>query len=165
MKKRDAHHGLSLMAAQYGIPPHLIIDGSKEQTLREFRKKARQFGCHIKQSWPYSPWQIMAEEVIKELKRGSGRKIIKNLSPDKLWDHCIELEAFIQSHTALDIYYIRVEVPKTLLSGQTADIYTFVEHEWYNFVNWFDHGSAFPEPKELHGRWLGASIYIGPAMC
>ena len=37
-KKQDAHHGLSLMAAQDGVPPHLIMDGSKEQTLGEFRK-------------------------------------------------------------------------------------------------------------------------------
>ena len=26
-KKRDAHHGLSLMAARDGVPPHLIMDG------------------------------------------------------------------------------------------------------------------------------------------
>ena len=55
-KKWDAHHGLSLMAARYGVPPHLIMDGSKEQMLGEFRWKARQFGCHIKQSKLYSPW-------------------------------------------------------------------------------------------------------------
>ena len=88
-KKRDAHHVLSLMAARYGVPPHLIMDRSKEQMLSEFRKKARQFGCHIKQSEPYSPWKIMAEGAIKELKRGSGRKMIKSLLPAKLWDHCI----------------------------------------------------------------------------
>ena len=46
-KKRDAHHGLSLMAARDGVPLHLIMDGSKEQTLGEFRKKARQFDCHL----------------------------------------------------------------------------------------------------------------------
>ena len=59
-KKRDAHHGLSLIAARYGVSPHLIMDGLKEQTPGEFQKKARQFGCHIKQSEPYPPWQIMA---------------------------------------------------------------------------------------------------------
>ena len=58
-KKRDSHHGLSLMAALDGVLPHLIMDESKEQTLGEFQNKARQFGCHIKQSEPYSPWQIM----------------------------------------------------------------------------------------------------------
>ena len=56
-------------------------------------------------------------------------------------------------------------MPETLLSGKTVDISPFIEHEWYYFVKWFDHGSSFPEPKEVHGRWLGPSMDIGPAMC
>ena len=94
-KKRDAHHGLYLMAAQDGVPPHLIMDESKEQTLSELRNKARQFDCHNKKSEPYSPWKIMAEGAIRELKRGSGQKMMRSLSPAKLWYHCIELEALI----------------------------------------------------------------------
>ena len=94
-KKQDAHYGLSLIAARDGISIHLIMDGSKEQTLSEFRKKARQFGCHIKQSEPYPSLKIMAEGAIRELKRGSGRKMMISLSPVKLWDHCIELESLI----------------------------------------------------------------------
>ena len=94
-KKQDAHHGLSLIASRDGVPPHLIMDVLKEQTLDEFQKKARQFGCHIKQSEPYFPWQIMAEGAIRELKRGTGRKVMRSLSPAKLWDHCIELDALI----------------------------------------------------------------------
>ena len=129
-KKRYAHHGLSLMAARDGVPPHLIMDGSKEQTLGEFRKKARQFGCHIKHSEPYSPCQIMAEEAIRELKSGSERKMMRCLSPAKIWYHCIELEALIRSHTALDIYELKGQVTETLLSGQTTDISPFIEHEW-----------------------------------
>ena len=35
-KKWDAYHGLSLMAARDSVPPHLIMVGSKEQTLGEF---------------------------------------------------------------------------------------------------------------------------------
>ena len=90
---------------------------------------------------------------------------MRSLSLVKLWDHCIELESLILSHTALDIYELQGQVPETLLSGQTADIFPFIEHEWYNFVKWFDHGSSFPEPKEVHGRWLGPSMDIGLAMC
>ena len=153
------------MAARDGVPPHLNMDGSKEQMLGEFRKKARQFDCHIKQSELYSPCQIMAEGDIKELKRGSEQKMMGILSPTKLWYHCIELEALIRSYIALDIYELKGEVPKTLLSGKTTDISPFVEHEWYYFVRWFDHGSSFPEPKEVHGRWLGPSMNIGPSMC
>ena len=32
-------------------------------------------------------------------------------------------------------------------------------------MNLFDYGSTFPEPKEVHGRWLGPSVDICPAMC
>ena len=35
-KKQDAHHGLSLISARDGVPPHLILDIFKEQTLGEF---------------------------------------------------------------------------------------------------------------------------------
>ena len=56
-------------------------------------------------------------------------------------------------------------MPETLLSGKTTDISPFIEHKWYNFKKWVDHGSSFPEPKEVHGRWLGPSMDIGPAMC
>ena len=107
----------------------------------------------------------MAEGDIKELKHGSGSKIMRSLSPAKLWYHFIELEALILSHTALDIYELQGEMPETLLYGKTVDISPFMEHEWYDFVKWFDHGSTFPEPKEVHGRWLGPSMDIGPAMC
>ena len=91
--------------------------------------------------------------------------MMRILSLAKLWDHCIELETLIQSHTAMDIYELQGKMPETLLSGKTADISPFIEHEWYNFVKWFDHGSSFPEPKEVHGRWLGPSMDIGTAMC
>ena len=90
---------------------------------------------------------------------------MRRLWPTKLWDQCIEFEALIRPHTDLDIYELQGQVPETLLSGQTADISSFIEHEWYDFVKWFDHGSSLPEPKEVHGRWLGPSMDIGTAMC
>ena len=77
------------MVAQDGFLPHLIMDGSKEQTLGKFRKKARQSGCQNKKSELYSPCHIMTEGAIKELKRGSDRKMMRNLSPAKLWYHYI----------------------------------------------------------------------------
>ena len=48
-------------------------------------------------------------------------------SPKALWDHCIELEAIIRSHTALDIYGIELQVPETVMSGQTGDISSLCE--------------------------------------
>ena len=45
-----------------------------------------------------------AEGVIRELKIGSGRKMTKMKSPKVLWDDCLELEAYILSNMALDIF-------------------------------------------------------------
>ena len=85
-------------------------------------------------------------------------------APQKLWDHCLELEAYIRSHTALDLYELQGQVPETILSGQTADISPFVECKWYEFVRWYDIKAQFPQPREKYGRWLGPSLDVGPAM-
>ena len=164
-KKSDAHEGLSLMAKRDGVPHTIVMDNSKEQTMGEFCKKAREMGTYVKQTEPRSPWQNAAEGAIREVKRGAGRKAARQRSPGKLWDHCLELEGYIRSHTALDNYELQGEVPETLLSGQTADISPFVYCGWYEWIKWWDPKASYPEPKEVLGRWLGPAIDIGPAMC
>lgn len=163
-KKSDAHEGLSLMAQRDGVPPTIVMDGSKEQTLGEFRRKAREMGTHLRQTEPYSPWQNITEGTIREVKRGSRRKMAKTKCPEKLWDHCLELEAYIRSNTALNSYELQGEVPETLLSGQTSDISPFIECGFYDWVKWWRTTAQFPEPTEVLGRWLGPAIDIGPAM-
>jgi len=121
-KKSQAHEGLSLLFARDGVPPAVIVDGSKEQNLGEFKRKARQADCHIKQTEPYSPWSMAAEGCIRELKRGAGRKMVKTKTPLRFWDDCIELEAYIRSNTAHDIFELNGEVPETIISGETSDI-------------------------------------------
>jgi len=163
-RKSDAHEALSLMAHRDGVPPAIIMDGSKEQTMGEFRKTARSYGIAIRQTEPYSPWQNAAEWNIREVKRAAGRKMAKTHCPKKLWDHCIELEGYIRSHTALDIYELNGQVPETVLSGQTADISPFVECSWYEWVKYYDSLNSYPDGKEVLGRWLGPSLDVGPAM-
>ena len=111
-KKVQSHEALSLLFKREGVPPKIIYDGSKEQAIKkEFRNKVCDACCHYKQLEPYSPQSNPAEMNICELKRGSSRKIIKKQSPKKLWDHCLELESLIGSHTAHDHFPINGEVP------------------------------------------------------
>ena len=164
-KKSDAHHALSLLFARDSVPPCIIVDGSKEQMQDDFRRKARQADCHIRAVEPHSPWSNAAEAAIRELKRGVGRKMIKSGAPRRLWDHCLELEALIQSNTALDIYELRGQVPETIVSRrETSDISPFVEIGWYDWIMFRDTGVSFPHNREVLGRYLGPSIDIGPAM-
>ena len=71
------------------------MDGPREQVMGKFCRKARQTDCQVKQMEPYSPWQNAAEATIKEIKKGTGWKMIRTGSPKVLWDNCLELEAEI----------------------------------------------------------------------
>ena len=75
-KKSDAHEGLSLLFARDGVPSTLIMDRSKEQTMGQFKKKAKEAACFVKQTEPYSPWQNAAKMSIRELKKSVGRKMV-----------------------------------------------------------------------------------------
>ena len=111
-RKSEAHEALSLLFSCHGVPHTMIMDGSKEQILGEFKKKLRQADCRLKQIEPRSPWMNDAERAIKELKLGSGRKMMKSKAPKCLWDHCLELEATIRPNTALNIYGLDGEVKR-----------------------------------------------------
>jgi hypothetical protein len=103
-RKGDAHETLSLVFQHDGVLPTMVTDDSKEQTKGEFRRKLKEADCHPRVTEPYSPWQQVAEGCIRELKRRSSRKMIKTGSPKCLWDHCLELEAYVRSCTSNDIY-------------------------------------------------------------
>jgi len=158
------HEGLSLLFKRDGVPPKIIVDGSKEQTMGTFAKKVRQADCWLKQTEPYSPWSNAAEGVIRELKKGSGRKMVKTKTPKVLWDDCLEYESMIRSNTAHDVYELGGETPETIVSGETSDISQLCELGWYEWCKFRDVAAPFPEYKQVLGRYLGPSIDIGPAM-
>ena len=60
---------------------------------------------------------MSVEGVICELKRRSGRKMTKINSPKVIWDDCLELEAYICSNTALDIFDLDGMNPEIKMSG------------------------------------------------
>ena len=163
--KGAAHETLSLLFKRDGVPPTMLSDGSKEQAVKkEFRAKLREVNCHYKMLEAYSPWTNAAEMNIRELKRGSSRKMIRTQSPKKLWDHCLELEAYIRSHTAHDMYPLNGQVPETLMKGNTADISNICEYEWYQWVMYIDSACSYPDDKWVLGRYLGPAIDTGSMM-
>ena len=99
-RKGEAHETLSLLFHRDGVPPAMVLDGSKEQVLGNFKRKLHEADCHLRQTEPYSPWQQAAEGCICELKQGVSQKMIKTGSPQTLWDYCIELGS---SYPLLDL--------------------------------------------------------------
>jgi hypothetical protein len=80
-RKGATHETLSLLFHHDGVPPTMVLDGSKEQTKSDFMRKLREADCHARETEPYSPWQQAAKGCIRKLKRGVSRKMIKTGSP------------------------------------------------------------------------------------
>jgi hypothetical protein len=91
--KSDAVQALDLLLHREGAPEKMIMDGSKEQTLGKFCKTCQDASIHVKQTEPHSPWQNAAEGVIRELKKASGRKMVRAGSSKPFWADAIEWEA------------------------------------------------------------------------
>ena len=93
VKKGETCEALSLVFKRDRVPPQMVVNNSKEQTLGNFAKKCCDADCHLATTKLYSPWMQAAEGCIKQTKLRSLRKMLKAGLPKPLWDHCIELEA------------------------------------------------------------------------
>jgi hypothetical protein len=131
-RKGEAHETLSLLFHCDGVPPTMVLDGSKEQCKGNFKRKLHEADCHARQTEPYFPWQQAAEGCIHKLKHGVSHKMTKTGSPRVLWDHCIELELLIHSLTSNTVNITNGEVPETIMTGSTADISHICEFGWYD---------------------------------
>lgn len=163
-KKSMAHEGLSLLFQREGVPNKMVMDGAREQTMGLFRKKCRDVSVHVKQTEPHTPWSNAAEAAIRELKKGVGRQMVRSKAPRRLWDDCLEREAYIRSFTAHDIFRLNGQVPETIVSGETADISPFAQFGWYEWIMFRDTSVTYPDDALVLGRDLGPAIDIGPAM-
>ena len=98
----------------------------------------------MKQLKPCTPWSNAAERMIKELKKGANCKLLRSRAPNCLWDDCLEVETYIWSNTAHDIYTFDGEVPKTVMPGKTSDICQFCKLEWFKMVMFGGETASFP---------------------
>ena len=136
--KSEAHEAVSIFLPRDGVPNTMVMDGANEQTLGDFRRKCREASCNIKQTEPHSPWMNMADNGVRELKKASAQQMLKTHSPKPVWDHCLELQAFIKSHTAGTSFGLNGETPETMLTRETADISEFAQFGWYDWVKFRD---------------------------
>jgi hypothetical protein len=90
----------------------MVMDGAKAKVEGEFRRKLRDAGCHIKQNEPHTQSSNIGEGAVRELKKGVWRQMLRSGFPKRLWDDCIIREAYVRSHTSLDIYGLEGKVPE-----------------------------------------------------
>ena len=156
-QKNRANETLSLLFQLDVVPPTVICDNAKEMDLGEFNWKLN----HLKQMEPFTPLMNAAKKI-KELKRGSGRKLIKSSTPKRLWDDCLELESYIRSNTVHSIYKLDGEVPD--VSGAMSNISQFCEFEWFEWLMFHDKIVPYPNDHFRRCRYLSLSIDINPTL-
>jgi hypothetical protein len=106
-----------------------------------------------------------AEGAIRELKKGHGRDMVREQSPKVSWDHYLERrQGFVRSNIAHSSYGLAGQVPKTMVSGETANISSITELKWYEWVMFRDTSISSPDAKMVLGHDLGPALGIGPAM-
>ena len=117
-KKSLAHEGLSHLFQREGVPNAMIMDNAREQVMGTFRKKCRKVITRIRQTESHTPWSNAAEAAFRELKKVVGWQMVRSGAPKRLWDDCLEREAYVRSQ-------LGGQVPKAVVSAETADISPF----------------------------------------
>ena len=72
--------------------------------------------------------------------------------PERLWDYCAELQAKIRCHKAHDTPTLNFQVPKNVVTVNTADISELVEFGWYQWIYYRDATTYFPLSEEELGK-------------
>jgi hypothetical protein len=76
----------------------MIMDGAKEFVEGNFKRKLKEAGVHRRQIEPRTPHSNAAETLIKELKNGVTTKMYAAKCLNRLWDDCLDFQAYIQSN-------------------------------------------------------------------
>ena len=161
--KSKAGDALRVFCQEFGVPEHLTIDGSKEQTKKgtEFMKQIRKNNIDYHITEPERHNQNPAEGVIREIRRKWFRVMIRKRVPRKLWDYGYRWICEIQQRTHVRGHRIDGCVPLEEITGETIDISAYLDFGMYDYVWYRDNAGLGPQKL---GRWLGVSHKIGSQM-
>jgi hypothetical protein len=82
-----------------------------------FRRKLCDTACHIKQTDQHTQSSSIGEGGVRDMKRGVGRQMLRSACPKQLWDDCIIREAYVRSHTSIDIFVLEGQVHERKVKG------------------------------------------------
>ena len=162
-KKSQAGEALRLFCREYGVPEHLIFDGSKEQNGRktEFTRQIRQNDIDHHRIEPEFHNQNPCEGVIRELRKKWYRVMVRKKVPQRLWDYGMKWVSEIMSMTYTSAGGLN-DIPMSSVTGDTIDISEYLDFGFYDQVWYIDNAGLGPRKP---GRWLGVSHRVGLLMC
>ncbi len=79
----------------------------------------------------------------------TSRKLLLINMPCRLWDDCLEYKVYINSHMTNNIFMLKGEVLKTVLSGETTNISHFCKLGQYKWVKFCSTTISFPKDLQV----------------
>ena len=158
--KSEAPWALQSLVHEYGIPSWITSDNAPELSDGKWSKLIREY--RIRQTWtePYSPWQNLCEAAIREIKKGIRRFTARSGSPKRLWCFLGEWFSGTRRLTAHTMDSLKGRVPAEAVVGQTPDISTYAQFDWYEPVRYIDNDHELKT-----GRCLGPANGVGAGNC
>ncbi len=161
--KKDAGIALRTFIMDLGVPEHLTVDGSKEQTGKqtEFVKQCRKHDITLIRTEPERSNQNPAEGVIREIRKRWFRTMIRKRVPRRLWDYGLRWTTQVMQRTSTEAGGLRGACPLEQVTGETIDISEYLDFGFYDHVSFWDNAGL----GEIQlGRWLGVSHRVGSLM-
>ena len=155
--KSDAHHALDRFLHEVGVPSEMLTDGAKELHLAQWGEKCKKYSIPQLQTEPHSPWQNPSELSGGIIKRRVKDVMRSTQAPIRLWDYCWEYLSELRCLTASDHITLDGRTPFEKVLGYTPDISEFIQHQWYNWIWFFDPN----DNDERLRRYLGPSHSSG----
>ena len=124
---------MKLFFQKVGVPEAIICDQCREQVQGESLKLMRESGTLVKQIEPNTPWSNRAERYIGMFKQTVTDLLHNTNCCIRLWDYCVEFQAWVNNVTARDLYHLG-----SMASYQTiyhkepniSNLYQFGFYDW-----------------------------------
>ena len=162
--KRQTIYALDDFVQNVGIPENLQMDNDPNMPgWSVWNERRRSYRINPLYSEPHSPWQLRAEVDVREIKRGIKRFSMRARSPLRLWNYLGPLVCKLRCFVASDHPNLQGRSNYELIHGQTPEIGPYIQHAWYEVIEFRDADGAnklacWLGPAENHGgggvAWL-----------
>ena len=155
--KTKSNHPDTLMSLiqDVGIPQTLVTDGGKELIYGRAQETCTEYRIQQKYTVPYSPWQNAAEASIKEIKKGTRRKLRLTGAPRRTWSYAAKWVTDVRRFIANDHPSCDGRTGFENVTGSTPDISPLALFDFWEPVWYYMPVEKFPYEKKVIGRWLG----------
>ena len=157
---------LSVFIQDVGVVQKLHTDNAPEMVGRRtpFFKRARKEGIDLTSIEPKRPDENYGEILVRMVKVGSARLMLRRKVPMRLWCYAMEYFCDLHSVTVPGMFRNRGRTGYEIVHGHTPDISEYVEFQFYDYCFYWDTPQGYPHERKHIGRWLGVAHRVGQAM-